>query len=155
MFQTSRNLSSYRLLYMIRGTCFRTYTNAAPLNTTLTNSTIPRPRRAVKAPISITEAAAQQINRLMSKNKESVGIKLGVKRKGCNGLSYTMDYSSEKPKFFEEVDEKGVKVFIDPKALMYVVGTTMDYIENEISSEFTFNNPNAKSKCGCGESFNV
>jgi iron-sulfur cluster assembly protein len=66
-----------------------------------------------------------------------------------------MDYTVEKPKFFEEVSEKGVSVFIEPKALMYVVGTTMDYVEDELSAEFVFKNPNAKGTCGCGESFNV
>ena len=74
---------------------------------------------------------------------------------GCNGVSYTMNYASEKGKFDEEVEEKGVRVFIEPSALLKITGTVMDWKEDEISAEFIFNNPNAKEICGCGESFNV
>lgn len=70
-------------------------------------------------------------------------------------MSYILDYVYEKPKFFEQVVDKGVTVYIDPGALMFVVGTEMDFIEDEIRSEFVFQNPNSKGSCGCGESFNV
>ena len=74
---------------------------------------------------------------------------------GCNGVSYTMNYATDRKGTDEEVTEKGVRVFIEPSALMKIVGTTMDWKEDDLSAEFVFSNPNAKSVCGCGESFNV
>ncbi|KAF0682785.1 Aste57867_25084 [Aphanomyces stellatus] len=114
-----------------------------------------RVRREIPAAIKLTDAAAQRIAELLSKQPDAVGIHLGVRTRGCSGLSYTMNYATEKNKLDEEVSEKGVKVFIDSKALFHVVGTTMDYKITPVSAEFTFENPNAKGTCGCGESFNV
>mmetsp|Transcript_44463 Transcript_44463/g.100511 ORF Transcript_44463/g.100511 Transcript_44463/m.100511 type:complete len:140 (+) Transcript_44463:120-539(+) len=111
-----------------------------------------RPRRA---PLTITPRAAERIDELMAGKPEIIGVRLGVRRRGCNGYSYTLNYAESPPPGDEEVSEHGVRVFVDPKAIFSVVGTTMDWEETPLSSEFTFNNPNEKGRCGCGESFNV
>jgi iron-sulfur cluster assembly protein len=108
------------------------------------------------APITITESAAEQVKNLLAKRgKPSEGIKIGVRTKGCSGLSYTLEYADEVGKFDEVVEDKGVKVIIDPKAVMFIIGTEMDFKKEKLQSGFTFTNPNEKGRCGCGESFHV
>ena len=106
--------------------------------------------------ISITDNAAQHIQALLAKRaKPSVGIKVGVRSRGCSGLSYTIEYADEIGKYDEVVEDKGVRVLIDPKAVMFLLGTEMDFQDEKFKSGFTFTNPNEKGRCGCGESFNV
>lgn len=112
--------------------------------------------RVRKAALEITEAAANRIQSLLSHHSPpALGVRVGLKQRGCNGMAYTLNYAERKDKFDEEVSERGVTVFIDPRALMHIIGTRMDYVDNETVSEFIFDNPNAKGTCGCGESFNV
>ncbi|EDW82659.1 iron-sulfur cluster assembly 1 homolog, mitochondrial isoform X2 [Drosophila tropicalis] len=108
-----------------------------------------------RAALTLTPAAVQRIKSLLQDKPDFVGLKVGVRQRGCNGLSYTLDYASHKDKLDEEVVQDGVKVFIDKKAQLSLLGTEMDYVESKLSSEFVFNNPNIKGTCGCGESFNM
>lgn len=108
-----------------------------------------------KAAITLTPAALERVKELMNKNPEMIGLRIGVKTRGCNGLSYTLEYAKEKNKFDEVVQQNGVKIFVDAKAQLTLLGTEMDYVKSLLSSEFVFNNPNIKSTCGCGESFQV
>jgi len=111
---------------------------------------------ASRAFFNVTDAAAVRLKELIKeKGENDIGIKIGVKKRGCNGLSYTMDYIKEKSKIDEVVEVDGVNIIVDPKAQMFVIGTTMDFINTPLQQEFVFNNPNAKGTCGCGESFSV
>ncbi len=106
--------------------------------------------------INITEAAAERIKFLIAqREKLTFGIKVGVSSGGCSGLSYTFQYADEAAKFDEVIEDKDVKVLIEPKAVMYLIGTTLDYVDEDVKSGFVFINPNVKGQCGCGESFHV
>uniref|UniRef100_A0A8C9MMQ2 Iron-sulfur cluster assembly 1 homolog, mitochondrial n=2 Tax=Serinus canaria TaxID=9135 RepID=A0A8C9MMQ2_SERCA len=102
-----------------------------------------------------TPSAVQKIKELLKDKPDHVGVKVGVRTRGCNGLSYTLEYTKSKGDSDEEVVQDGVRVFIEKKAQLTLLGTEMDYVEDKLSSEFVFNNPNIKGTCGCGESFNI
>ena len=112
--------------------------------------------QARPAPMTLTDAAALQVKALLEKRgKPSVGIRIGVRTKGCSGMSYTLEYADEKGEFDEILEDKGVTVLIDPKASMFILGTEMDFVQEKLQKGFVFNNPNEKGRCGCGESFHV
>jgi iron-sulfur cluster assembly protein len=111
---------------------------------------------ATRLAMTLTDAAAERIKALLVKRgKPSAGIRIGVRSRGCSGLSYTLEYADEKGRFDEVVEDKGVTVLIDPKATMFILGTEMDFVQDKLQSGFTFTNPNEKGRCGCGESFHV
>ena len=116
---------------------------------------------ALPKAMTLTDAAADRVKALVSKGQESgpedqiLGLRVGVKSRGCSGLSYFVEYAKEQKRFEEVVEDKGVKIFIDPAATMFLLGSEMDYVESTMQSGFVFNNPNEKSRCGCGESFSV
>ena len=104
----------------------------------------------------VTDAAAMRIQALLAnRGKPSVGVRVGVRSRGCSGLSYTLEYADEKSRLDEIVEQKGVTVLVDPKAIMFILGTEMDYVEEKLETGFVFRNPNEKGRCGCGESFHV
>ena len=107
-------------------------------------------------PIIITDSAAERIKFLLAqRGKPSVGIRILIETKGCSGLKYKIEYADDINKFDAEVNYKDVKVLIDAKAMLFIIDSTMDFIEEELSCGFIFTNPNEKGKCGCGESFHV
>ncbi|XP_009993774.1 PREDICTED: iron-sulfur cluster assembly 1 homolog, mitochondrial [Chaetura pelagica] len=112
-------------------------------------------QRQGRLAICCTPSAVQKIKQLLKDKPEHVGVKVGVRTRGCNGLSYTLEYTKSKGDSDEEVVQDGVRVFIEKKAQLTLLGTEMDYVEDKLSSEFVFNNPNIKGTCGCGESFNI
>ena len=110
----------------------------------------------MKQVITLTDSAAIRIKEIMSKDEsKSIGVRVGVKSGGCAGMSYIMEYAKEINPNDEVIEDKGVKVFIDPGAIMYLLGTEMDYKKEQFSSSFVFKNPNETERCGCGESFKV
>lgn len=106
--------------------------------------------------IQITEKAAERVKFLLAKRSEpTLGIRVGVKSGGCSGLSYTFEYAEEKNPLDEVITDKDVTIIVDAKAVMYLIGTTLDYMDEKVKSGFVFINPNEKARCGCGESFTV
>ena len=106
--------------------------------------------------IRLSDNAALRIKEIMSKAEtNSLGVRISVKSGGCAGMSYVMEYIKEIHPNDEIIEDKGVKVFVDSAAIMYLLGTEMDYKKEELSSSFVFNNPNETERCGCGESFKV
>jgi len=110
----------------------------------------------MKQVITLSDNAANRIKEIMSKaEKDLVGLRVGVKSGGCAGMSYIMEYTKEVKPNDEIIEDKGVKLFVDPGAIMYLLGTEMDYKKEQFSSSFIFKNPNETERCGCGESFKV
>ncbi len=106
--------------------------------------------------IKLSNNAANKIKEIMSgSHKDSIGVRIGVKVGGCAGMSYIMEYAKDLNPTDEVIEDKGVKVFIDASAVMYLLGTEMDYKIEEFSSSFVFKNPNETERCGCGESFKI
>ena len=106
--------------------------------------------------ITLTERAAARVKNIMAKSETPMlGVRLGVKNGGCAGMEYTMDYAEEQLPLDEVVEDKGVTIFIEAKAVLFLLGTEMDYEEGLMSSGFTFNNPNQTDACGCGESVTI
>ena len=106
--------------------------------------------------IKLSDNAANRIKEIMSNaDNDSLGVRVSVKTGGCAGMSYVMEYTKEANPNDEVIEDKGVRVFIDPAAIMYLLGTEMDYKQEEMSSTFVFNNPNETERCGCGESFKI
>lgn len=106
--------------------------------------------------IRITDAAADRVRALMARSAEPVaGLRVGVSQRGCSGMSYVVEYAAAQRPLEEVIEDKGVKLFIDPAAVMFLIGTELDYTEDKLQSGFVFRNPNEKGRCGCGESFRV
>ena len=106
--------------------------------------------------IKLSENAAERIKEIMSSDENnSIGVRVAVKSGGCAGMSYVMEYTKKINPNDEIIEDKGVKLFIDAAAVMYLLGTEMDYKKEEFSSTFVFNNPNETERCGCGESFKI
>ena len=107
-----------------------------------------------KQAVTVTPAAARQISRMMERDGRS-GLRIGVKKGGCAGMEYTMEWAAEQKPLDDVVEQHGVKVLIDPKAVMYLLGSEMDYKTDKLSAQFVFSNPNQTGSCGCGESVNL
>tara|TARA_B100000941_G_C28470412_1_gene536081 strand:+ start:273 stop:608 length:336 start_codon:yes stop_codon:yes gene_type:complete len=106
--------------------------------------------------IKLSDKAANRIKEIISNNHEdTLGLRIAVKSGGCAGKEYVLEYAKTINPSDEVIEEKGVKIYVDPAAIIYLVGTEMDYKKNEFSSSFVFNNPNETERCGCGESFKV
>ena len=106
--------------------------------------------------IKLSDSAVNRIKEIMANDKSNaVGVRVGVKSGGCAGMSYVMEYTKKINPNDELIEDRGVKVFIDPSAVMYLLGTEMDYKKEELSSSFIFKNPNETERCGCGESFKI
>ncbi|NGZ13168.1 iron-sulfur cluster assembly protein IscA [Vibrio aestuarianus] len=105
--------------------------------------------------ITLTEAAANRVRAFLDNRGKGVGLRLGVKTTGCSGMAYVLEFVDELNNEDQVFEDHGVKVIIDAKSLVYLSGTQLDYVKEGLNEGFEFNNPNAKSECGCGESFNV
>jgi iron-sulfur cluster assembly protein len=118
-----------------------------------TSKPAPRPRPQV---MRLTEVAASHIKEILARTEQAVvGVRVGVKNGGCAGMSYTMEYAQAQNPRDEVIEDKGVRLLIDPKAVLFLLGTEMDFKVDKMSSGFVFNNPNQTAACGCGESVSI
>jgi iron-sulfur cluster assembly protein len=109
-----------------------------------------------RAAISLTPAAASRVRELMATSGEgAIGLRLGVKPSGCSGFSYQLEFAKDIEPGAEVVETDGIKVVIEPRAVMFVLGTELDFVQDKLGAQFVFRNPNEKARCGCGESFSV
>jgi iron-sulfur cluster assembly protein len=115
-------------------------------------STPARPRPKV---LTLTSAAADRVREVMTSKPDALALKIGIKKGGCAGMEYTISWADSIGKFDEVIEDKGVKVVVEPAAVLYLIGTEMDWKVDRFASQFVFNNPNQKSACGCGESVNL
>src|ERR1044072_6610893 len=117
-------------------------------------TTTARPRRERPNPVKLSEAAVTRIHEIMT-SADGAYERVGVTNGDCAGMSYTMDYAEKANQFDEVIEDKGVKIFIDPKAILFLLGTEMDYVTDKLAARFVFNNPNQTAACGCGESVSI
>jgi len=113
-------------------------------------------KRERPKPVHLSEAAAVRLRQIMlDADGKYLGVRVGVTNGGCAGMSYTMDYAQDAKPFEEVMEDKGVKIFIDPKAILFLIGTELDFVQEKLGARFMFNNPNQTSACGCGESVQI
>ncbi len=105
--------------------------------------------------VTLTESAARHVSRYIEKRGKGIGLRLGVRTTGCSGMAYKLEYADQTQPEDLQFESHGVKVFVDPKSLSYIDGTELDFVRDGLNEGFKFNNPNVKSECGCGESFNI
>ena len=105
--------------------------------------------------VTLTESAARHVSRYIEKRGKGIGLRLGVRTTGCSGMAYKLEYADQTQPEDLQFESHGVKVFVDPKSLSYIDGTELDFVREGLNEGFKFNNPNVKSECGCGESFNI
>ena len=121
--------------------------------TIMSSGPTPRTRRARPKVLRLTDAAAARIHEILENSAgRYIGVRVGVKNGGCAGMSYTMDYAEAQNPLDEVIEDKGVRILIDPKAVMFLIGTEMDFARDRLASRFVFRNPNQTEACGCGES---
>jgi len=121
-----------------------------------TTQTSSKPRRERPKAVRLSEAAAERIREIMaSAEGRYQGVRVGVTNGGCAGMSYTMDYAEDVRPLDEVIEDKGVKIFIEPRAILFLIGTEMDFVREKLGARFVFNNPNQTAACGCGESVSI
>jgi iron-sulfur cluster assembly protein len=102
--------------------------------------------------MTLTDAAAERVRQMMASRPDVVGLRVGIKKGGCAGMEYTMSWATSQDRLDEVIEDKGARILVDPKAILFLLGTEMDYKVDKLSAQFVFRNPNQTSACGCGES---